>query len=79
MKIGFVGAGLMGAPMVKNLLAAGHEVVVSSRNPERFADTGWTVVGSPGEAARDAESLCSIVPRRSRWCEPLSTASRRGR
>lgn len=62
MKIGFVGAGLMGAPMVKNLLAAGHEVVVSSRKPERLADTGWTVVGSPGEAARDVEILCSIVP-----------------
>jgi len=61
-KIGFAGAGLMGAPMVRNLLAAGHEVVVSSRNPARLADAGWTVVGSPAEAARDAEVFCSIVP-----------------
>ena len=62
MRIGFVGAGLMGAPMVGNLVAAGHDVVVSSRTPERLADTGWTVVGSPAEAARDADIVCSIVP-----------------
>lgn len=62
MRIGFVGAGLMGAPMVRNLIAAGHEVVVSSRDPARLADTGWTVVGSPAEAAADAEVVCSIVP-----------------
>lgn len=62
MKIGFVGAGLMGAPMVRNLLEAGHEVVVSSRDPGRLADTGWTVVGSPAEAADGSEIVCSIVP-----------------
>ena len=62
MRIGFVGAGLMGAPMVARLVEAGHDVVVSSRSPEHLADTGWTVVGSPAEAAREAEVVCSIVP-----------------
>lgn len=62
MRIGFVGAGLMGAPMVRNLIDAGHDVVVSSRDPARLAGTGWTVVGSPAEAARDADIVCSIVP-----------------
>jgi 3-hydroxyisobutyrate dehydrogenase-like beta-hydroxyacid dehydrogenase len=62
MRIGFVGAGLMGAHMVRNLLDAGHEVVVSSRNPGRLADTGWTVVDSPAKAAEGAEVVCSIVP-----------------
>jgi 3-hydroxyisobutyrate dehydrogenase-like beta-hydroxyacid dehydrogenase len=62
MRIGFVGAGLMGAHMVRNLLAAGHDVVVSSRSPERLADTGWTVVDSPALAAEDADVICSIVP-----------------
>ena len=52
----------MGAPMVRNLLAAGHKVVVSSRDPSRLAATGWTVVGSPAEAAAEAEVVCSIVP-----------------
>jgi 3-hydroxyisobutyrate dehydrogenase len=62
MRIGFVGAGLMGAPMVRRLIDAGHDVVVSSRTPERLAGTGWNVVGSPAEAAAGAEVVCSIVP-----------------
>jgi 3-hydroxyisobutyrate dehydrogenase-like beta-hydroxyacid dehydrogenase len=61
-EIGFVGAGLMGAPMVRNLLAAGHAVTVSSRSPERLAGEGWTVVASPAEAAGGAGVVCSIVP-----------------
>ena len=62
MRIGFVGAGLMGGPMVRRLLDAGHDVVVSSRSPKRLAGTGWAVVGSPAEAAEGAEVVCSIVP-----------------
>ena len=62
MRVGFVGAGLMGAPMVRRLVGAGHEVTVSSRDPARLAATGWRVVGSPAEAADGAEVLCSIVP-----------------
>jgi 3-hydroxyisobutyrate dehydrogenase-like beta-hydroxyacid dehydrogenase len=62
MRVGFVGAGLMGAPMVRRLIEAGHDVTVSSRNPARLAETGWRVVGSPAEAADGAEVLCSIVP-----------------
>jgi 3-hydroxyisobutyrate dehydrogenase-like beta-hydroxyacid dehydrogenase len=62
MRIGFVGAGLMGAPMVRRLVDAGHDVVVSSRAPERLSGTGWNVVGSPAEAAEGAAVVCSIVP-----------------
>lgn len=62
MRVGFVGAGLMGAPMVRRLVEAGHDVTVSSRNPARLADSGWRVVGSPAEAADGAEVVCSIVP-----------------
>jgi 3-hydroxyisobutyrate dehydrogenase-like beta-hydroxyacid dehydrogenase len=62
MRVGFVGAGLMGAPMVRRLIEAGHDVTVSSRDPARLADTGWRVVGSPEEAAEGAEVVCSIVP-----------------
>jgi 3-hydroxyisobutyrate dehydrogenase len=62
MRVGFVGAGLMGAPMVRRLIEAGHDVTVSSRDPARLAGTGWRVVGSPGEAAAGAEIVCSIVP-----------------
>jgi 2-hydroxy-3-oxopropionate reductase len=34
MKIGFIGLGIMGKPMVKNLLKAGHELVVFDRHKE---------------------------------------------
>ena len=62
MRVGFVGAGLMGAPMVRRLIEAGHDVTVSSRDPARLAGTGWRVVASPAEAADGAEVVCSIVP-----------------
>ncbi|MCX4745038.1 NAD(P)-dependent oxidoreductase [Kitasatospora sp. NBC_01287] len=61
MRVGFVGAGLMGAPMVERLLAAGHEVVVSSRSPGRLP-SGWSVVDTPEAAAEQAEVICTILP-----------------
>ena len=62
MRVGFVGAGLMGAPMVRRLIEAGHEVTISSRRPDRLTGQGWRVVRSPAEAAAGAEVVCSIVP-----------------
>ena len=38
MKIGFIGLGIMGRPMVKNLLLAGAEVIVSDLNQEAVKD-----------------------------------------
>ncbi|HSV70960.1 MAG TPA: NAD(P)-binding domain-containing protein, partial [Methylibium sp.] len=32
MKIGFIGLGIMGAPMAQHLLAAGHELFVRTRS-----------------------------------------------
>ncbi len=37
-RIGFVGLGLMGKPMSKNLLKAGHEVTVWNRTASRMDD-----------------------------------------
>ena len=34
MKVGFIGLGIMGKPMSKNLLKAGYSLVVADRNPE---------------------------------------------
>ena len=36
-KIGFVGLGIMGKPMAKNLLKAGYELVVFDINQEAVA------------------------------------------
>ncbi|MBQ3625810.1 MAG: NAD(P)-binding domain-containing protein [Synergistaceae bacterium] len=38
MKIGFIGLGIMGRPMAKNLLKAGHELVVFDRSLEPVED-----------------------------------------
>lgn len=61
MRVGFIGAGLMGAPMVERLVAAGHDVVVSSRAPHRLPP-GWRTVGRPEAAADGADVICSILP-----------------
>ena len=40
MKIGFIGIGIMGAPMAEHLLDAGHEVAVNDINaiPQELLD-----------------------------------------
>ena len=64
MKIGFIGLGSMGLPMARNLLDAGHELVVYNRTRSRadeLARKGGKAAGSPREAAQSAElrSRCS--------------------
>ncbi|KAA0103047.1 NAD(P)-dependent oxidoreductase [Mycolicibacterium sp. P1-5] len=64
MKVGFIGAGRMGAPMVRRLVDAGHEVTALGRTPEKLAATaelGATGVGSPTELARDADAVVVCV------------------
>jgi 3-hydroxyisobutyrate dehydrogenase-like beta-hydroxyacid dehydrogenase len=61
MRIGFVGAGLMGAGMVRNLAGAGHDVRLFARTPERARDLPATLVGSPAEAADGADLFASCV------------------
>ena len=49
-KIAFIGIGLMGLPMAKHLLAAGHQVVVWNRTPATAAaltDHGGVVSETP--------------------------------
>ena len=44
MKIGFIGLGIMGAPMALHLVNAGHELYVTTRGklPESIAATSAT-------------------------------------
>ena len=58
MRVAFVGAGQIGAPMSERLLAAGHELTVYARRAEvreHFARLGAAVTDSLAEAAQGAE------------------------
>ena len=60
MRISFVGAGQIGAPMSERLLAAGHELTVYARRAEvreHFARLGAAVTDSLAEAAEGAEAV----------------------
>ena len=58
MKIGFIGLGIMGKPMAKNLLKAGHEVVCFDVNKDNVEN----VVAAGAKAAASAADVASQVP-----------------
>lgn len=63
-RIGFVGLGLIGAPMCKNLVAAGHEVSVWNRTASRMdplVAEGAHPAASAAEAARGSEVTITCV------------------
>ena len=60
MKIGFIGLGIMGRPMAKNLLKAGHELVVFDFNKEAVADLVSSGAAS-AETGKELASQCDVV------------------
>ena len=65
MKIGFIGLGIMGAPMAKNILKAGYELVVTTHNQktvEEFVALGATGASSAAEVASMAEVIITMLP-----------------
>lgn len=65
MNIGFIGLGIMGKPMAKNLLKHGYELVISSSNPQtnkEMAEQGAKVVGSIGEVAEKSDVIILMLP-----------------
>ena len=64
MKTTFIGLGNMGLPMARNLLQAGHSLVVYNRTPARaevLKPLGATVADGPAAAARGAEVLLTML------------------
>jgi 3-hydroxyisobutyrate dehydrogenase len=64
MKLGFVGIGLMGKPMVLRLLDAGHEVAVWNRSRDKLApvvEKGARAKDSPADVARAADIVLMCV------------------
>ncbi len=60
MKIGFIGLGIMGKPMSKNLLKAGYALVVLDRNAEAMAEVVAAGAGSAATPKAVAEQ-CGII------------------
>ena len=77
MKIGFIGLGIMGAPMAGHLLAAGHEMFVRTRSkvPEGL-QAGDAVRHRPRTlpAPRMSSSSCCRTRPTWSWCCSARTA-----
>ena len=64
-KLGFLGLGIMGYPMARNLLRAGHEVALWSHNSEKAKELAASergrFCGTPKEVAKHAECMFLCV------------------
>ncbi|HEX2104826.1 MAG TPA: 2-hydroxy-3-oxopropionate reductase [Solirubrobacteraceae bacterium] len=64
-RVGFVGLGVMGKPMARNLIAAGFELVVWSRtraSVDEVSGDGATAAGSAREVAEQADVTILMLP-----------------
>ncbi len=62
--MGFIGTGIMGAPMARNALRAGYQVTVTNRTlarAESLRKDGATVVGTPREVAQRSDIVVTMV------------------
>ena len=65
MKTGFIGLGIMGKPMARNLLKAGYKLVVYDVNAEavrELAAAGAETAASPKEVARQCDVIVTMLP-----------------
>jgi 2-hydroxy-3-oxopropionate reductase len=63
--VGFIGLGLMGKPMARNLLKKGFAVIAHSRSQGPVGELvkeGATAAGSPAEVARSARVIITMLP-----------------
>jgi 2-hydroxy-3-oxopropionate reductase len=64
-KLGFIGLGIMGKPMAKNLIKAGFAVIVHNRSlapVHELAALGAQVAGSPAEVAQLSRAVITMLP-----------------
>ena len=65
MKIGFIGLGIMGKPMAKNLLKAGHEVVcydIIRQNVDAVVSAGAKAASSAKAVAEQCPIIITMLP-----------------
>ena len=64
MKVGLIGLGRMGTAMARRVLAAGHDLLVYNRTPQKAADlvqAGARAAATVSEACADREVLITMV------------------
>ena len=64
-RVGFVGLGIMGTPMTRNLIEAGFELVLYNRTREKaeaLAERGAEVAASPREVAEKSDVAITMLP-----------------
>ncbi len=64
-KVGFIGLGIMGKPMSKNLLKAEYELVVYNRSSpavDELAAAGAEPAGSPRDVASKVDAIITMLP-----------------
>jgi 3-hydroxyisobutyrate dehydrogenase-like beta-hydroxyacid dehydrogenase len=62
MRIGFIGLGVMGAPMARHLAAAGHEITAVLNKSPLPADLKAAITKSPAEVAAASEVVIAMLP-----------------
>jgi 2-hydroxy-3-oxopropionate reductase len=65
LKVGFIGLGIMGKPMSKNLLKAGYELVVFNRSQGAVAElvaAGATAAATPKAVAEQTDIIITMLP-----------------
>jgi len=64
-EVGFIGLGIMGKPMAKNLVNAGYKLVVNDINPSPVRELvamGATAIDTPAEIAKAAKKIITMLP-----------------
>ena len=63
-KIGFIGLGIMGRPMAKHLLKAGHPLFIlsSSAAAEELKKEGASLLETPAAIAKEADIIITMLP-----------------
>jgi 2-hydroxy-3-oxopropionate reductase len=64
MNVGFIGLGIMGRPMARNLIEGGHTLYLNSRSgvPQDLIEAGGTDCFSAADVARKADVILLMVP-----------------
>jgi 3-hydroxyisobutyrate dehydrogenase len=60
-RIGFIGLGIMGSPMARNLARKGFDVTVWNRSPERVRELGLPAAASPRALSETCDAVVACV------------------